>query len=60
MENEIIYSEYNVTCRTENCGNSGFTIEVSAPDENPVVVCGVCANKITEVIRLTEEEIASL
>jgi hypothetical protein len=56
MENEIIYNEYNVTCRTENCGNSGFTIEVIAPAESPIIICGVCSIKITDVSLKADSE----
>lgn len=56
MENEILYSEYNVTCETENCGNFGFTIEVNAPAENPIIICGICSARITDVLPKTDSE----
>jgi hypothetical protein len=56
MENEILYSEYIVTCETENCGNSGFTIEVKAPADNPIIICGICSARITDVSPKTDSE----
>ena len=60
MENEVIFVKYNVTCKTENCLNSNVPIIVNAPEDGPFVICGVCAVKITDISRLTEEEIAAL
>lgn len=41
-----------VTCRTENCGNAGHTIELQHAAE--LVVCGVCELEITDKISKDE------
>jgi len=36
----------NVTCRTPECPNDGFTI--AFPDPADLVICGGCHNEITD------------
>jgi hypothetical protein len=57
MENETTVCLYDVTCHTENCGNAEIGIEVRAPEENFNVMCGVCANQITDVVLKSTEVI---
>jgi len=46
---EIDLSNYVVICKTTNCENGDYKIEVSAPTENPFFICGVCSNQITNI-----------
>ena len=55
MENEIVFAKFSVTCKTENCGNANIPIEVDAPEDNPIVICGVCALTITDVLPSANE-----
>lgn len=43
------YKEYTVTCLTDGCGNYQIPITLEAPIENPLFMCGVCAQPITEI-----------
>jgi hypothetical protein len=42
--------EYNVTCHTDNCVNSGHTILVVAIAEDTFFQCGPCGNEIEDVV----------
>lgn len=43
------FNPYKVTCETPGCGNAGQEIEITAPGTDPVVMCGVCGQLITDV-----------
>jgi hypothetical protein len=51
---ELATAPYVVTCETSGCGNEGHPIPITAPEDNPYVVCGVCGNQITNVEREAE------
>jgi hypothetical protein len=40
---------FTVTCHTAGCGNGEQPIEVLAPGTDPLVICGVCSEPITDV-----------
>lgn len=44
------FKNYDVTCRTEGCGNSGILINILAPIVDPNIYCGVCGQPITDVV----------
>jgi hypothetical protein len=47
---ELIFAEYDVTCHTAGCENTGITIRVNAVADTPYVVCGPCGIQIEDVI----------
>lgn len=52
---EIIFSEmsqYDVTCHTDECENSEYTIRLSAAKNNPYVICGACSQIIQDVVEV--------
>ena len=49
---EIVFSEYEIICETEDCPNGGHRICIEAPDVDPNFICGVCGNPITNVTKL--------
>lgn len=48
MEDEIELADYVVTCTTTGCGNGNIPIHVQAPATDPLFICGVCAQTITD------------
>lgn len=42
--------DFNVTCHTEGCENLDIVIEISSYDAVPHVICGPCAQEITDVV----------
>ena len=44
--------KFNVTCHTENCENAEIGIEIPSYDEQPIVICGPCAQPITDIVAL--------
>lgn len=46
---EMVNAEFDVTCRTTGCENEGVVIRVTATAINTLVMCGPCANIITDV-----------
>lgn len=48
-EDETPTASYVVTCETSGCGNEGVAIPITAPADNPYVVCGVCSQPITNI-----------
>lgn len=55
--NEIIFADYVVVCRSEQCSNSGITLTVKGLATDPVFVCGVCQQQITEVEPAPKEDL---
>jgi len=53
MDN-IEFSEYNVTCHTVGCENADITLLISAPTNDPYIICGVCGIEITDVVEVGE------
>ena len=43
---------FTVTCKTDKCDNGNIAIEIESEDEQPIVVCGVCSQSITDIIPL--------
>lgn len=43
------FTTFTVTCHTVDCGNGQQAIEVLAPETDPLVICGVCSEPITDV-----------
>lgn len=43
------FTPYKVTCHTEGCGNGEQAIDVLALGTDPLVICGVCSEPITDV-----------
>lgn len=41
--------EFIVVCHTDGCGNAEAIIDVLCEDAEPIVICGVCSNTITDV-----------
>lgn len=42
--------EFNVTCHTDDCVNSGYAILVNAITEDTYFQCGPCGMQIEDVI----------
>lgn len=49
MDEEIEFSDYVVTCHTDDCINNNLAIPIPAPTINPFFVCGGCTNQITDI-----------
>lgn len=47
---EPTLNTFTVTCHTKNCENGEVAIEVVSIDTAPVVICGACMKKITDVV----------
>lgn len=45
---------FEVVCRKAGCANEGEFIKILNPDEQPVVICGVCNSTITEIVFIEE------
>ena len=43
-------AEFDVTCHSAECENTGITIRVHASVEAPHIVCGPCGIQIEDVI----------
>lgn len=41
--------KFNVICHTENCENAEISIEIMTEDAEPIVICGACAQQITDI-----------
>lgn len=48
-DDEPAVANYVVTCETDGCGNAGHAIPITAPADNPYVVCGVCSQPISNI-----------
>jgi hypothetical protein len=53
---ELEFTNYVVTCETEDCNNGNISIEMSAPKINPSFVCGVCFKEITNIFLVEGSE----
>lgn len=51
---EDTFVDYSVVCRTPGCGNADIAITIQALAENPQVICGVCAQSITDITPVTK------
>jgi hypothetical protein len=47
---DLVLSEFDVTCHSADCENLEITIRVNAVAEAPYVVCGPCGIQIEDVI----------
>lgn len=56
---EPTLATFMVTCHTEGCTNAEITLELLALADSPSVMCGVCAQPITDVVAVnaTGEEL---
>jgi len=45
----VTYNKATVTCFSAGCFNSGKPANVLIGQVNPIVVCGVCGNPITDI-----------
>jgi hypothetical protein len=54
MEADFKLVQYIATCTTGDCENAGISIEVSATENDPYVICGPCSTQITDLTQLTE------
>ena len=54
MDN-LVLSEFDVTCHSADCENADITIRVNAVADAPYVVCGPCSIQIEDVIPVGEE-----
>lgn len=43
-------NQFTVTCKTAKCDNGGIPIDIEVEDTEPIVICGVCSKKITDII----------
>lgn len=43
------FAPFDVVCHTADCGNSEQSIQVLAIQPDPLVICGVCGQLITDV-----------
>lgn len=50
-EEQFIFVKRDVTCHTDGCFNAEIKISVIGV-ENSVVICGVCAKEITDIIEM--------
>lgn len=42
--------KYLVTCETANCENENIAIEITSNEDELIVICGPCANLITNIV----------
>lgn len=42
--------EFTVTCHTEKCDNAEISIVIESEDTEPIVICGVCSQAITDIV----------
>ena len=42
-------AEYDVTCATDGCVNTGIVIRVIATATDPMIICGPCGQQITDI-----------
>lgn len=54
MDGEVEWVSAIVKCGTHGCGNAGIEIHVSVGKDDPYVVCGVCRNKITDIVLVSD------
>lgn len=42
--------KFIVTCKTAKCDNGNIPIEIEVEDAEPIVICGVCSKKISDIV----------
>ena len=52
MSEENFFNTFKVVCHVDGCFNQDVEIEISNPDETPLVMCGPCANVITDIVKV--------
>jgi hypothetical protein len=45
---------FTVACHTKKCDNAEIEIDIATTDAEPVVICGVCAKKISDIKPVAE------
>ena len=46
--------KFSVTCHTKKCENGEIVIDIQTRESEPVVICGVCSKKITDITAVAE------
>ena len=54
MSEENFFNTFKVVCHVDGCFNQDVEIEISNPDETPLVMCGPCANVITDIVKVNQ------
>ncbi len=60
MEPEPVLITRWLTCHTEGCGNAGITLEGVIPEDVNTLICGVCAQRITDVATEPPEPVTEM
>lgn len=45
----VTYNKADVVCHTSGCANDGAVLHVLIDQSDPIVVCGVCLNLISDI-----------
>lgn len=45
---------FTVACHTKKCENAEIEIDIATRDTEPVVICGVCGKKISDIKPVAE------
>jgi tRNA A22 N-methylase len=53
-QTEQTLQSFTVTCKTKKCDNAEIAIDIQSSDADPIVICGVCAKKISDIIATPE------
>jgi hypothetical protein len=53
-QTEQTLKSFTVTCKTKKCDNGEIPIEIQTYDDEPVVICGVCGKKISDITATPE------
>ena len=57
MENTETSLKFLVTCTTKKCENGEIPIEIESTEAEPIVICGVCTKKISDITPVAEPKL---